>query len=357
MAHFTKERNIIKFYLNENKPENFYALDINTGILYGIKGSPIARTPNGMNNFMEYNNEARNNCVLRYMSRIHSWNNVSYAEFRGYAKELQICDKLDSIGYNPRNVSDITSDSHLEFVNKHFKEFVKYLATELPEDERHSIAGFKAQIEKAEFIRKHRIEISEYFPETWVRFLFDCSFENDKQIATAIYYLKKGIYVALGYDSKRFMRDFFYCCDKVGIDYPKGDFVREYATVKREYELRKTEFDNKALFENQMRKSRALSFSNGVLEAIIPTTTEEFLNEARQQDNCVARMYMPRVIDGRTNVVFIRNLADPEKSYITCEVRDGSIVQYLGRYNKSLYDDELAMTFKFAYIQHLNENW
>ena len=357
MAHFTKERNIIKFYLNENKPENFYAFDINTGVLYGIKGSPIARTPNGMNNFMDYNNNVNKSCVLRYMRRIHSWDCIPYAEFRQYSKELQICDRLDSIGYDPTDVSDLTRNNNLVFVNDNFKAFVKYLATELPDNEAHSITNFRGRYERESFIHKHRIEISDYFPEEWVKFLIGCELTTDKQIATAIYYLKKGLFIAFGYDCKRYLREFFQYCDKIAIEYPKGDFVREFATVKREYELRKTEFDNKALFTNQMKKAKALSFSNGVLETFIPTTTEEFLDEARQQDNCVARMYLPRVVDDRTNIVFIRRLDDPTKSYITCEVYNGYIEQYLGRFNRRLYDDEIAMAFRNAYEEHLRANW
>ncbi len=353
MAMTVKEKNIIKFYLDDSKPENYYALDINTGILYGIKGSPIKRTPNGMNHFMDYN---ASSCVLRFMRRTHNWDSIAYSNFSHYAKYLQICDKLDSIGYDHTH-DDITSRSLLDFVNEHFKEFVQYLATELGEDERHTLSNFRYRCEEKLFVKEHKIEVSEYFPLEWVRYLIGCRFATAKQVACAVYYFKKGMYVALDSRCESLLKNFFYYCDKLEKDYPRGDFIREFATIKKEYEFRKTELDNKALYENQMKKAKALSFTNGNLIALIPTTTEEFLAEANSQSNCVARMYMPRVIDNRTNIVFIRKVSDPNKSYITCEVKNGEIVQYLGRYNSWLGDDEIAMEFKAEYKKHLAQTW
>lgn len=353
MAKTVKEKNIIKFYLDDNKPENFYALDINTGFLYGIKGSRIMRTPKGMNDFVLYN---ATSCVLRFMRRTHNWESVAYSNFSSYAKYLQICDKLDSIGYDYSN-DDLASRSLLDFVNEHFKEFVQYLATELNEDERHTLGNFKYRCEETFFIKEHKIEVSEYFPLEWVRYLIGCRFATAKQVACAIYYFKRGMYVALDSRCESLLKNFFYYCDKLGKEYPRGDFIREFATIKKEYEFRKQELDNKALYENQMKKAKALTFTDGNLIAIIPTTTEEFLAEANSQNNCVARMYMPRVIDDRTNIVFIRRVADPNKSYITCEVRNGEIEQYLGKNNSWLYNNEEAMAFKKLFAEHLSQTW
>lgn len=353
MAMTVKEKNIIKFYLDDSKPENYYALDINTGILYGIKGSPIKRTPNGMNHFMDYN---ASSCVLRFMRRTHNWDSIAYSNFSHYAKYLQICDKLDSIGYDHTH-DDITSRSLLDFVNEHFKEFVQYLATELGENERHTLSNFRYRCEEKLFVKEHKIEVSEYFPLEWVRYLIGCRFATAKQVACAVYYFKRGMYVALDSRCESLLKNFFYYCDKLEKDYPKGDFIREFATIKKEYEFRKTELDNKALYENQMKKAKALSFTDGNLIALIPTTTEEFLAEANSQNNCVARMYMPRVIDNRTNIVFIRRVSDPDKSYITCEVRNGEIEQYLGKNNRWLHNDSEAMAFKKLFEKHLAKTW
>lgn len=353
MAKTVKEKNIIKFYLDDSKPENFYALDINTGILYGIKGSRIMRTPNGMNRFMDYN---ATSCVLRFMRRTHNWESIAYSNFSHYAKYLQICDKLDSIGYNHSH-DDTISRSLLDFVNEHFKEFVQYLATDFGENERHTLSNFRYRCEESLYIKENKVEVSEYFPIEWVRYLIGCRFATAKQNACAIYYFKRGMYIALDRSCESLLKNFFYYCDKLGKDYPKGDFIREYATIKKEYEFRKTELDNQALYENQMKKAKALTFTDGNLIAIIPTTTEEFLDEANSQNNCVARMYMPKVIDNLTNIVFIRRISNPEKSYITCEVRNGEIKQYLGKNNRRLYDDDEAIAFKELFAKHLSQNW
>ena len=58
-------------------------------------------------------------------------------------------------------------------------------------------------------------------------------------------------------------------------------------------------------------------------------SAEDFHREAEQQHNCVERIYMEQVQKGRTHVISLRLACRPDRSYITCEVKNGKIEQWL----------------------------
>ena len=80
----------------------------------------------------------------------------------------------------------------------------------------------------------------------------------------------------------------------------------------------------------------------------------DFHIEAEYQQNCVERMYMDRVYEGKTHVVAVRKKDKPDVPYITCEVRNGGdIWQYLYRFNN--YVDKVEdRAFYDEYQNHLN---
>ena len=81
---------------------------------------------------------------------------------------------------------------------------------------------------------------------------------------------------------------------------------------------------------------------------------KDFHIEAEYQQNCVERMYMDRVYEGRTHVVAVRKKSNPDVPYITCEVRNsGEIWQYLYRFNNHV-DDADDRAFAEEYQNHLN---
>lgn len=79
----------------------------------------------------------------------------------------------------------------------------------------------------------------------------------------------------------------------------------------------------------------------------------DFHNEGEAQQNCVERMYMERVANGATHVVVVRKKANPNDSYITCEVNNtGVIIQYLYRFNQ-IVDNQSDKDFRCIYQEHL----
>ena len=347
MARFEKERNIIKFYLGEDESK-CYKFDINTGILYGIKGSPIKRTPAGMNNFMECHRN--DNVVLSFLCFIHNYRSIAYASMSACAKYIQICDKLDSIGY--RNLSWSYSTEKLDFINEHFKDFVKYRKN----NANGSLEDFFSDYSLDIWLKEHHLKIDEHFTREMARTLKnncrqDCS---EERISCSAFYLRKGILKVLNaYTAFSVLFNYFDYCDKLETKYVKGDLLKEYVIVKETYELRKTEIDNKYLEQYQMARKDILFFENEEYITIIPTTTKEFIDEAESQSNCVARSYLPMVLRNETNIVFIRKKNNVKKSYITCEVRNGRIIQYLTRFNNRP-TDESDIEFRRQYQDFLD---
>ena len=82
-------------------------------------------------------------------------------------------------------------------------------------------------------------------------------------------------------------------------------------------------------------------------------TRADFHKEAERQQNCVERMYMEKVVNGRTHVVTVRKKIDLNTPYITCEVdNNGRIVQYLLRFNSRPTNAD-DIDFKRKYAEHL----
>ena len=150
------------------------------------------------------------------------------------------------------------------------------------------------------------------------------------------------------------MKRFFSRAKDIEYNPTKDDFFRQAVTVYKNYEMRREEIDNRKLAENQTSKN--LNFENDELIVIVPTTSKEFEFEGNSQSNCVFTSYLREVINGYTNVVFIRKKSDVENSYITCEVRNGRISQYLTKFNRSVCDD-FALTFKRQYQNYLNNEF
>lgn len=350
MNKIVKNKNFLEIYINKEIP---YKFDINTGILYGIKGQPLKNSPKGLNAVLEQNSKSSN--VISYIKYKHYYDGISYAQFNGYTDELKLFDRLDSINYKVEYISFL-SQRDIEFLNKHFKRFVNWLK-DRPE-RNNSINAFIDEIKVEVFLEEMNLQIDEHFTQEMANWCCRAGF-NKEQIRWVVYYLTRGLWDFCGneeYYLQRKLHEYFYYVKENNSKCEKGDFIKNYAKEKRIYELNKEKIDKQKLYENQMNKKEILSFEYENLEVVIPTSSEEFKKEAEQQSNCVARLYLPKVINGELNIVFIRKKEEPNNSYITCEIRNGVICQYLTRFNQTPRDDN-AVKFKRLYQEHLNENW
>lgn len=356
MSTITKEKNIIKIYIEDNKKP--YIIDMSDGSFYGLSGRPIQTLPSTVgkviNNYPEQTN------VIKFLKAVKKEGccNEFSKKLSEFLYCLKIWDRLDSIGYRHIRTENMLNIELLETINKNFKSFVRSLKEEplLKAEE------FYFKIKKDEWCIKYGIKNGDFlFTDTMFYTLSRTGF-NEKQIKYTLYQLRNGLgdffETSQEYYLISYLERYFEYCDYIGMEYEyeKQNFIKAYNTAKKNYFLRKTEIDNAKLSENQLNKEKALYFSYGNLETIIPITSDEFFKEGQTQSNCVAKVCLPKVVQGKTNIVFIRRKNDIKFSYITCEVRNGKIIQYLGKYNSTIVDEE-ALRFKELYQEHLLKNW
>jgi hypothetical protein len=104
-----------------------------------------------------------------------------------------------------------------------------------------------------------------------------------------------------------------------------------------------------------MKHIGALNFETDDYIVVVPTKCNELITEGRDQCNCVGG-YVSSVVEHQCNIVFVRKKSEIEKSYITCEIRNGEIKQFLLKFNGRIYE-ESDKDFRRLYQEHLNELW
>ena len=76
-----------------------------------------------------------------------------------------------------------------------------------------------------------------------------------------------------------------------------------------------------------------LGYSAISYSVILPRSVMDFFNEAVSQHNCVMDFIGP-YINGDTTIVFLRRTDDPEKSYVTIEIKNNKIKQVYAKANR-----------------------
>lgn len=85
-----------------------------------------------------------------------------------------------------------------------------------------------------------------------------------------------------------------------------------------------------------------------------PTSVEDFINEGKAQHNCVGG-YADKVAKEQTLVLFIRELNNPDASFITMEYCHGAIVQCMYDHNRRVEHDTEVYNFAEELATRLRE--
>ena len=194
--------------------------------------------------------------------------------------------------------------------------------------------------------------------------------ENKYDIKTyrlMAYYLSRGVYVFLNdnpmsyYDSSKrnMFEEYFEMCNAIGYEPTKDDFFKQYIMVKKTYWANKKQYDSEKIKKHYEIHSNIWDFETDDLFIYVPTCSDDFAEEGKQQNNCVYTMYLDKVLRGETSVVFIRKKNEPNKSYITCEVTNGGYInQYYYANNRWVPPhDKAENDFRLGFIKYLEENW
>lgn len=193
--------------------------------------------------------------------------------------------------------------------------------------------------------------------------LYNIVFEK-AYLPRAVYYYERGLRdyykdIDQNWNSTVFsrLRTHFFMCEKMSIKPPKENWFIARCQVLKDYVTWKNNALNELLAAAQEPMKDKLSFEDDNFIVIVPTTSDEFVQEANAQNNCVNSWYKEKVANKETHVVFVRKKNNPSKSYITCEVNNnGYIKQFLLANNKSCYDT-LEVNFCDIYQKHLRSVW
>jgi len=364
----SKEKNVVTFVrVNENKgTTTSYHFDINTAIMSGPSGKALKTWPAGFPTYIQDNRSTNTLLTVMYGLREHGWcygigDVKSHMDsLCDYAYMFQIADRMASIGMTRMDYSDCTPEN-FQFIQKNFKKFSQYVR----ENEHPSIRQFIRDYGRELWAEQHGITVNEHFTEEMLDYLYrDRDILTDEEISCAIYYLSRGLWefchnLTNGMYSSPMskIKEYFTMCKALEIKPEKSDFYRSYINARRTYMMNKVKIDL-ARLKNQYDKHRnALMYENDNFIVVIPTSPDEFKAEADYQHNCVYSSYLGSVLEGNTNVVFIRRKSALNTPYITCEISNrGDIRQYLTQYNRYVNDAD-AREFQSEYVKHLRANW
>lgn len=364
MANIIKEKNIYTFELDPTKQSTnsrIYALDINTGEFINAKtGRTLTSNPQGIKPLIK--KHIYMSCVMYYIyKRVAYWNDDTIASLN--PEILMALDKLDAINCPPEEVNQIDI-SQIKILVKHLGELAKIIQ-EKDLDE-YSLYDCVTDFSIQDFMKAYNLEYNNYFTREDCNILvqvqndlIESRIEPTLYMPRLIYHYQRGVWALRSCNRDYLVVDMLVKMAKYAhalqTEIPKGDFMRAYVELYKNYIVNKTEIDNKALAE--WNDLSSLAFETDELCVVIPKTVEEFKQEGDSQSNCVYTMYLQKVIENKTRVVFIRQKSNPTESYITCEVdNNGNIRQYLTKYNYQP-QDESAIQFKALYQDYLNTVW
>ena len=69
-------------------------------------------------------------------------------------------------------------------------------------------------------------------------------------------------------------------------------------------------------------------------------SVEDMKDEAKQQNNCVYRVYSEKYANGSTDIYFLRDKKNPKKSLVTVEVNKNKIRQQFQKYNREVTKEQ-----------------
>lgn len=125
--------------------------------------------------------------------------------------------------------------------------------------------------------------------------------------------------------------------------YPKY-LLSTHQIVIRNFNAFRETYEEQA-FLNQIDKS--LAHKGVTYSVLIAEKSQDVKNEGANQHHCVAS-YVRSIINGKTQIVFMRNNQQLDNPLLTLEVNNGKVQQAKGAYNRNPSEDELKFIHTYA---------
>lgn len=383
----SKEKNIVKFEVGTDK---VYGFNISTGEVIGLRGKAIKTLPLAIIQEVEVSmpDEVLYKFIVSWQVHLRR-NHLTPTDIEKARQACSIVEKFSAIGFKIDMFGCGTEWDFRQFINtccmiddkKEFKKFVDYMrGNENPTTRSFSLNNayhsYRRNIDKEQFCRLYPTD--EHFTETMQNFLFcECrTLRAGGSMREATPQELKFMRYALGHslwdfycdinepeklewngvrDIRSMFANYFHYCKLLGITVEKSNnFFKDYTDVKRMYLAKKKVIDAE-LFERVYSAWAGLkSVETEELEIVFPTCANDLIEEGKNQHNCVGS-YINRILNGECIVVFVREKHNPTSSYITCEIRENVVWQYLHAYNSCKTDrkDQEMRNAITAYLQSI----
>ena len=113
-------------------------------------------------------------------------------------------------------------------------------------------------------------------------------------------------------------------------------------------------FHDEEVLLNNLSRVKNLAYHDINYQIIVPKSSQEIVQEGIDNHHCVAS-YVDDVIHGRTTILFMRTLGDPETSLITLEYHDGALHQSKGLSNRHVTDEENKFLLKWMKLKKIKD--
>ena len=354
MSHYTKERNIITFVIDGVNGN--YKFDLSNGQFIGLKGTPV-KTCQKKTEIRRMFQSSKNyhggwSNLERVLYNMFDYGYTSY--YHRFLNMLKGAERLDAIDFT----GNIWNIDEYEYINANFAYLNKYLQEELNgEQSDFRTHNFILYVEFAKAKKELGGLAEQITPEMYRKMKDYIPNLTKEEWAIAVYYLVRGKYWEYEHGDCRNLVNYINTCRAMEKEPQKvNNFMREYCETKKEYELRKTEFDNKKIRNNYELHKSAFEFEYGNFVVVLPQTAQDIIDEGVNMHHCVGG-YVGRVVENNTYIVFIRHKDTPTECYLTCQVGlDGNIGQYYLAYDRIIRSAE-DIEFKNAFQNHLKANW
>lgn len=370
MITVTKEKNLI--HIADDESNKSFTLDINTGILYGANGKVVKSIPKVIYErvFDYYNTNCsiKNTVVCKLIGNITSGYCTHMKILPNHADLLRFADSLDNMGISG-GFSRWGLQSDLEELlrdKKLMKEYLAYARECIATESNYDFTEFKRMAKVRKIDEMLGINISEErYNKVRPALENIITWATPRQIKCFIINFVENDLVRYSdiITTYRLSNEFKEYCNMCEFLHEKvttkENFFSEYARVSRAYQAIKEKVDLEQFQKAMDMHREEMIFSYGDYEVVLPTCPQDIKDEGINMHHCVGG-YAKRCIEfdnpNRSYIVFIRNKANLDKCYITCEIKNGKIGQYYLAYDRTITEKE-DIAFRNAYAIHLRENW
>ena len=138
--------------------------------------------------------------------------------------------------------------------------------------------------------------------------------------------------------------------------YPKmnkypDNFRTQFHKTQEEYNIIKKQVDERK-FKEQNQKHIQLEHTGKKYCILTPTKTQDIHNEANELEHCV-RTYIPKIVEGKTLILFLRDKKHPNIPLVTLEVKNGALTQAYGKNDSKPKKEHLNYLRKWCKIKKI----